>query len=931
MLCGVAQTASAYAEDVCYLPNGGGIANCTPLPDECKPAGTVSPVCRTAALQVFAAQGTTFPNGGRSTVHVDATYLLAQAVGFPSTNAYWIAAYNEATDLGSFQARDLSASPSRGTGPRPPWMAWSGRTSIPAASSSTSMLLAMEACPTLPPPWMAFTRMSATPTRRSSSPMCGRGRCGTTPVPQCTAGLTVPSAQGDYATGNTCFALPGGSAGVVDANLAALGNVTQDFSLFTGLQTIVTSAQTGGPKTSESFDEVVGGGARALDARLGVYLHALGDRVSHHVCTDRSVLAGPDASGTFTEYMDNNDCVQPLHAIRHMWEVGVDFDLLSSADRTTERGLEAIYDELVAFANARGTLDPRATDAAYRQELLDRVTAALSIEDAEARVRSLAQIACDKGLQPLPGMPACASNPIMPAQAGKPDILLLLVDDLDLPAFEVMLATTDPTLFPHIKALVAEGKRFDNYFTTDSICCPSRATYLTGQYPHNHGALDVTTGHGYWENTEHDNHTLATWMQSAGYHTGLIGKYLNGYGDGEAGEGLPSYVPPGWTQWFALYGANTYNMYQNSISDNGVTLTTSDAPSDYQTDVLSVRAQGFVSQAPAGSPLFLFLTPTAPHTEALPAYAVGTALRGYAASYQWTLRPAPRHENLAVPALPSKSSRNEEDVTDKPAWLQAIPEMAVGDLNGVADYWRDKLRAMQAVDEMLGNAMAALEARGTNHYVVFTSDNGYFHGEHRLTQKGCAYEEAIRLPLVIKGPGIAAGSVSSALVVNNDLAPTLADLADMTPDITVDGRSFAALLTGTNTAWARKRFFEEHYQEDTSVPAINAVPPFRALRTLTSGQNEVFVEWYENGLGAPATAYERYDVAADPLQLTSTHGSVPPGRARTPSKRRCKRSPHAPAAAAPRWRTSRSRPATREVTTAGPALGPRLHGSGTRP
>ncbi len=410
VLCGAAQTASAYAEDVCYLPNGGGIENCTPLPDSCKPAGTVNPICRAAAVQVFAAQGASFPDGGRSTFHVDATYLLAQAVGFSATNAYWIAAYDEATDLGSFQARDLSGVLVPGD--------WATATldGLERTNFDSGGVLFHFHAPRnggLNQPSTTVNGLHPDVDDADEEVFLANLRTwalAASSVPQCTAGLTVPNTTtGDYATGNACFVLPAGGAGLVQGTISTLGTLAQSFNLATGLQTVVTNAQPGGPLTSESFDTVVGGGERALDARLGVYLHALGDRVSHHVCTDRSVLTGPDASGTFTEYMDNSDCVQPLHALRHMWEVGVDFSQLAAKDRTTEAGLAAIYDELVVFASARSTMDPLATNAAYRQDILNQVSAALSIEDAEARVLGLARIACDKGLEPLPGMPACAS------------------------------------------------------------------------------------------------------------------------------------------------------------------------------------------------------------------------------------------------------------------------------------------------------------------------------------------------------------------------------------------------------------------------------------------------------------------------------------------------------------------------------------------
>lgn len=398
--------AHAFAEDVCYLPDGGGIDNCVPLPPSCEPAGTVSAQCRADALRVVRAQGNTFV-GGRSTIHADVSHLLAQAVGFSADSAYWIAAYNEATDLGTFTPYDMNGLPVPG--------GWTTATldGLERTNFADGGVLFHFHAPRnggWDRPSPTIDGLEPDVHDADSEVFLANLRSwalDASSVPQCTAGLTAPTEAGDYATGSDCFALSDGMPGSVVGAIAAVGGTAVNFSLPTGLQVVVTSDTTGGdPLTSDSFDAIVGS-EHALDARLGVYLHALGDRVSHHVCTDASVLTGPDADGEFTEYMDNSDCVQTLHAVRHAWETGVDYSLLDEADRTTEAALDAVYDELLVFAQARGTLRSEASRAAYREELLAAVTGVLQNEDAAARIGSLAGIACAHGFEPFPGAPAC--------------------------------------------------------------------------------------------------------------------------------------------------------------------------------------------------------------------------------------------------------------------------------------------------------------------------------------------------------------------------------------------------------------------------------------------------------------------------------------------------------------------------------------------
>ena len=196
-----------------------------------------------------------------------------------------------------------------------------------------------------------------------------------------------------------------------------------------------------------------------------------------------------------------------------------------------------------------------------------------------------------------------------------PDIVVILTDDLD----ETTLRDAEQRgWLPHIAALRAGGTTFTSSFVTLSLCCPSRASLLTGRYPHNTGVLSNKLPQGGVEVFD-DRSTVAVWLQAAGYWTGHVGKYLNHYGkDGAAGAGAlrSTYVPPGWSDWQATVDPSTYRMYDYTINDNGALVTYGASPADYQTDVLAGRAVDMIAGAPADAPLFLVVAPLAVHLEA---------------------------------------------------------------------------------------------------------------------------------------------------------------------------------------------------------------------------------------------------------------------------------------------------------------------------
>ncbi len=427
----------------------------------------------------------------------------------------------------------------------------------------------------------------------------------------------------------------------------------------------------------------------------------------------------------------------------------------------------------------------------------------------------------------------------------KPNFIVILTDDLDAKSVEFM---------PRLKALLAhEGTTFSNFFVTDSLCCPSRASLLRGQYPHNHQVisnLQPAGGFGKFHELGHEQSTIATWLKAAGYRTVLLGKYLNGYPGKES-----LYVPPGWDEWYALM--NRHAAYFNyGLNENVRVVSYGHDANEYQTDVLAAKTVDFIARTNANGkqPFFIYLAPSAPH---LPA------------------TPAPRHEEKFRHATaPRTASFNEGELSGKPAWLRDKPPLSSEEIADIDRIYRRRLQSMLAVDEMIETIVGALQAHGLlkQTYIFFTSDNGFHLGEHRLKLgKGTAYEEDIRVPLIVRGPGLPAGRTLQHLALNIDLAPTLAELAGVTAPSFVDGRSLRPLLTGASLspgAW-RQDFVVEYWSHSP-----RRLPGYKALRT----KDHLYVE-YATG------ERELYDLRADPYELRNLANSADPGFIARLSKR----------------------------------------------
>lgn len=408
----------------------------------------------------------------------------------------------------------------------------------------------------------------------------------------------------------------------------------------------------------------------------------------------------------------------------------------------------------------------------------------------------------------------CARDP---ADDSRPSMVLILTDDQRWDTLWAM-----PTVN---RALAQHGITFRDSFVVNPLCCPSRATILTGQYSHSTGVYTNEDGfHGGLSSFKVSS-TIATWLQRAGYRTALMGKYLNGYSPTES-----EYIPPGWDRWLAFAtttgGGGKY--YDYTLSDDGRQVSFGHDSRDHSTDVLAQEAVNFICETVG--PLFLIYAPYAPHGPAIP---------------------APRHKdefgNLRLEIPPSY---DESDVSDKPRWVRQLPRP--GPYKTHANYFQSLL----GVDEAVGDIVDALQEtrRLNNTLILFTSDNGFMWGEHRHQFKLAPYEESIRVPFVLRFDRlINEPRVDHHMVLNLDLASTLADVAGV-PAPGAEGESLLPLLADDHDGW-RNHFLIEHLNA-ASAGARDPIPSYCAVRT----RQKLYVA-YETG------EEELYDLNSDQYQL----------------------------------------------------------------
>jgi arylsulfatase A-like enzyme len=454
--------------------------------------------------------------------------------------------------------------------------------------------------------------------------------------------------------------------------------------------------------------------------------------------------------------------------------------------------------------------------------------------------------------------------------------------------------------------IAKKGITFNRYYVSYPLCCPSRVSLLTGRYAHNHnvrGNIPPNGGYTGFSFRGAMTHNLATWLQADGYRTIHIGKFLNGYGQEPWDNGTT--VPPGWESWYTILNVDqTHYYYGYTMDINGQVVGPFGDPGDWETreygvrddigcpfaptnglpcyhvtDALTNIATSEIRATPAERPFYLQLDYTAPHGD----------FRRPAGP-----EPTPRHYDwFRGAALPhdEEEGLDEGNVTDKPRFIREAGHLSPSDRHTYLVYWQKQLEAMRDIDDGVRQVVSALGQTGRlkNTYIIFTSDNGFFFGEHRLLGgKFLAYEPATHLPLLIRGPGIKPGSSTGELAANIDIAPTVLELAGATADKSIDGRSLVPFVRDPDLRTRRPILFESFVESsDVEAQGAIAIPgdqsgASRATASSDSGHNGAsaslltppkdysgirlgpykYIAW-------PSGEKELYDINRDPNELNS--------------------------------------------------------------
>ncbi len=493
-----------------------------------------------------------------------------------------------------------------------------------------------------------------------------------------------------------------------------------------------------------------------------------------------------------------------------------------------------------------------------------------------------------------------SADAAQPSVLQRPSFVVIQTDDetLDQLYASLNVGGIDVQAMPYTHALIASrGVTFNRYYVSYPLCCPSRVSLLTGRYAHNNnvrGNVPPNGGFTGFANRAAYSHNIATWLQGAGYRTIHIGKFLNGYGDEPFDSGTD--VPPGWNAWHSVLKADTsHYFYGYTLNDNGSidgpfgdsgswetreygerddfgcpTAPLNGKPCFYATDVFSrIANEELVGTSPE-QPFYLQLDYTAPHGDFRRPAGPEPAIRHYG-TFSGAPYPHGRAEGF-----------NEGNVNDKPRFIREAPYLSLNEIHTYRVYYQKALESLRSVDEgvkLVVDTLGGLQ-RLRNTYIIFTSDNGFFYGEHRLTGgKFLAYEPSTHLPLLIRGPGIKAGTSTGELAGNIDLAPTILELAGVEADKSLDGRSLVPYMKDPALRSRRPILFES-FVETADVEANGEVVAQRSRRnTARDGASASIVAPPKDYLGIrlgpykyiewPSGEKEMYDVTKDPFELNN--------------------------------------------------------------
>jgi N-acetylglucosamine-6-sulfatase len=499
------------------------------------------------------------------------------------------------------------------------------------------------------------------------------------------------------------------------------------------------------------------------------------------------------------------------------------------------------------------------------------------------------------------------------ATAQPPSFVVIQTDDQTLDGLYASFGEPKLQAMPNTLNLIAKrGETFNNYYVSYPLCCPSRVSLLTGRYAHNNGVKgNIQPNGGYFGFSFRAayTHNLATWLQSTGYRTIHVGKFLNGYGDEPYSNGTE--VPPGWNAWHTVLKADTNHYYYGYTLNNNGTIEgpygdsgswdtreygvrddigcpfapLNGLPCYYETDTLTNFATQELRETSPEQPFYMQLDYTAPHGDFRHPAGPEPAPR----EYDW-FKGAPLPHNRG-------QGFGEGNVSDKPRFIREAPYLSLSDIHTYRVYWNKQLEAERAIDDGVKQLIDTLgsQHRLRNTYVIFTSDNGFFFGEHRLIGgKFLAYEPSTHLPFLIRGPHIRAGTETNELVGNIDIAPTILELAGAEADKSIDGRSMVPFFEDPELRTLRPYLFES-FVETSDVadegaiaePSDQSSAPAARKRRRTSAEHELSRGGASASLLAPPKDYEGirlgpykyiawpdgekelYDLEKDPYELNN--------------------------------------------------------------
>ncbi|MGH3336762.1 MAG: sulfatase-like hydrolase/transferase [Nocardioides sp.] len=473
----------------------------------------------------------------------------------------------------------------------------------------------------------------------------------------------------------------------------------------------------------------------------------------------------------------------------------------------------------------------------------------------------------------FPGPLPAADAAQLAQGAGKPNIVVVMADDMRF---------DDLQFAPTLRRLASHGVKFHNSFSPFPLCCPARASFLTGQLAHNHGVFWHERPYGY--GAFDDSRTLSTSLRRAGYRTGFVGKYLNRYGlDRSKVTGRPShrYVPRGWTDWFATFQTtgrqpgvrgDAYNYMSTPFNVNGRVRNHVDR---YQTNVVGSYSRRLIERYHRRrDPFFVYVNYLAPHFGGPREPDDPRDVRDRRGRRDVVRTPARpdsvrnRFDGLINRArgLPRGGGPAEADVSDKPGFIGRLPEPSRSERRAGRALTRQRAQAIYVMDEQIRRTIRTLKRTGewSNTYVVFTSDNGYYLGEHRIVQgKVRGHEPSLRVPMIIAGPGARDGTGRYDPITTVDLTRTILDLGRAAPPMAPDGTSLLPTLRGGDQGWDRAVPIESAL--GTPAPRETVFQDDDVLRSSGVRTTRYTYIRYSNG------QTELYDLYTDPHQDVSAH------------------------------------------------------------